>query len=537
MMNDMKPIISTGKRIAPIWIVPIIAIVLGIWMVGYTFMMEGPEVKISFETAADLEAGKTKVKRLNVNVGVVEDITLAPDGSGVIVIVKLAKEHENLLREDTLFWVERARIGTGGVSGLGTILSGAYIKLAPGKSEIKKDKMNYAGLEAPPLTAVDAPGIRLILKSDHAVSVSSGEPVLYKGYKVGRVENRVFDEADKTFRYDVFIDAPFHDLVTTSVRFWNASGIALSVSAEGFNLSMGSIETLLTGGISFGESPGSPLGQSVEDKEIFRLYDTYKETLEHPYEHGVYYVVKFSEAIGALLPGAPVEYRGIKIGRVERILIKEMMSHGAKGSGQPIPVLIYLEPGLLALDDSPEMVERLRDQIESGIDQGLRATLETGNLLTGSLFVSLDFYPDSDLAELGQFEQYPVIPAISGSLKQIQHSVSQLLDKINGLPIEEIASNANNVISQLDKSLSSLDNFLVSDETQAIPEQLNSTLTMLRNTLDGLSPDSPIYEELENALNELTVTLRSFDALSRTLSSSADLLPKPDINDPIPESK
>ena len=537
MMNDMKPIISTGKRIAPIWIVPILAIILGIWMVAYTFMMEGPEVKISFETAADLEAGKTKVKRLNVNIGVVEEITLAPNGSGVIVIVKLEKEHKDLLREDTRFWVERARIGTGGISGLGTILSGGYIKLAPGKGEVKKGEINYVGLEAPPLTPVDAPGIRLVLKSDHAVSVSSGEPVLYKGYQVGRVENRIFDESDKTFRYDVFIDAPFHDLVTTSVRFWNVSGIALSVSAEGFNLSMGSIETLLSGGISFGEPPDLPPGLPVSDKEIFRLYDTYQETLKHPYEHGVYYVVKFSEAIGALLPGAPVEYRGIKIGRVERILIKEMMSQGTKNGGQPIPVLIYLEPGLLALEDTPEMVKRLRDQIESGIDQGLRATLETGNLLTGSLFVSLDFYPDSDSAELGQFDQYPVIPAISGSLKRIQHSVSQLLDKINGLPIEEIASNANNAISQLDKSLLSLDKFLASEETQAIPEQLNGTLAMLRNTLDGLSPDSPIYEELESTLNELTVTLRSFDALSRTLSSSADLLPKSDINDPIPESK
>lgn len=527
-MNDLTPDISKSKTFSTIWIVPIVAMLLGIWMVIYTLMGEGPEFHISFKNADDLVAGKTKVKLLSVDIGQVETISLNPDASGVVVTVKLEKEHKDLLRDDTRFWVERARVGAGGISGLGTLLSGAYIKLGTGTG--KPGHRNYVALEEPPLTAIGAPGIRLILESNEVASIDPGDSVLYKGYIVGRVESMLFDEKSQKIRYDVFIDAPFHKLVNSAVRFWNVSGISLSASAEGFNVSAEALDTIISGGIAFGIPPGTPTGEQVKDSTVFNIYDNYQDTLEINYQQRHLYVVQFSQSVSGLLPGAPVEYRGINIGRVERLMIKEMVLNATGESAQPIPVLIYLEPGRFELGDDLAAKEAMRQNIILGVSIGLRATLQSGNLLTGSLYVNLDFYPNEKAAELGEFNQYATIPTISGGFEKIQQSVSQLLDKLNALPLENTVNSANSALEQLDQSLASLDKILSAESTRALPAQLNAVL-------EGLSPGSPAYQELSSTLYQLNNTLQDFEELSESLAASATLLPSPDSQDPIPEAK
>ncbi len=527
-MSDMQPnISSSSKKLSSIWILPIVALLLGVWMVIQTLMNEGPEIKISFENADGLVAGKTKVKLLNVDIGQVEAVTLNPDASGVIVTVGLEKEHKDLLREDTQFWVERARIGAGGISGLGTILSGAFIKVGPGDG--KPGRKEYTGLELPPLTDLQAPGIRLTLESDRVGSINSGDAVLYKGYKVGRVESMSFNSPTQTIRYDVFIDAPFHKLINTSVRFWNISGVSMKVSAEGFNVNAEALDTIISGGITFGETPGLPPGKPVEPGSVFRIYDNYDQTLIPDYQFGEYFVVEFSQNISGLLPGAPVEYRGIKIGTVERLMIKELLIDSMKGRGSAIPVLIYVEPARLGLEDTAKNTAMLRGSVVTGVTNGLRATLQSGNLLTGSLYVNLDYYPNEDPAELGEFAGYTTIPTISGGLDKIQQSLAQLLDKVNALPLENTVENANNALGNLDTTLASLDKILASESTQAIPQQLNATL-------EGLSPGSQAYQELNSALYELNKTLQNLSDLSESLSESATLLPSPEVTDPTPEA-
>ncbi|MEH6558566.1 MAG: intermembrane transport protein PqiB [Oceanicoccus sp.] len=528
-MSELQPkISSSSKHISSIWIVPIIALVLGIWMVFDTLRSEGPEIEISFKTAADLVAGKTKVKLLNVDIGQVETVTLNPDTTGVVVTVKLKKEHQDLLREDTQFWVERARIGAGGVSGLGTLLSGAYITMAPGNSEtlIK----TFRALEIPPLTSLQAPGIRLILESDRVASVNTGDAVFYKGYTVGRVESMNFDEASQKIRYDVFIDAPFHKLINSSVRFWNVSGISMKASAEGFRVTTEALDTILSGGITFGEPPDSPPGQPVEPEAVFRIYDNYDDTLVPNYHYGRYYVMRFDQAVSGLLPGAPVEYRGLKIGRVERLMVKELMTKHMDGAGAPIPVLVYIEPARFELEDTEEAVTTIGHVLEVGVTNGLRATLQSGNLLTGSLYINLDFYPEEKTAKLGQYEQYTTIPTISGGLKKIQQSVAQLLKKLNALPLESTVENASGALDNLDKTLASLNTILSSESIKAIPAQLNTTLK-------GLAPGSEAYQELNNTLYNFDKTLKNLGKLSDSLSETATLLPTPEISDPTPEAK
>ena len=246
------PLVSRNRRFSAIWIIPLVTLIIGVSMVAHTFMTQGPTITLDFETAAGLEQGKTKVKLLNVEVGVVENVTFKEDMSGVVATIKLERKTRPLLREDTRFWVVRARVGASGVSGLSTLLAGAYIEMAPGFGSV--GHREYIGLEEPPLTPVDAPGLRLVLFGDRAGSIGTGDAVLYRGYKVGRVEAMSFDAERKQVRYDIFVDAPFHKLVDSATRFWDTSGVKVKVSVKGIEVHAGSLDTILFGGVAF-ESP------------------------------------------------------------------------------------------------------------------------------------------------------------------------------------------------------------------------------------------------------------------------------------------
>ncbi len=520
--TGLTPATSQGRKFSSIWIVPLVSLIAGAWMVVHTILSQGPTITISFETAEGLEADKTKVKMLNVDVGLVEDVRLRSAGSGVIATVKLEKEAENLLSEDTRFWVVRARIGAQGIQGLSTILSGGYIELSPGNGT--KKVRDFIGLEEPPLTPMDAPGMRLQLFAAQAGSVSVGDSILYRGYEVGRVEAMEFNVDNNRAEYSVFIDAPFHKLVKSSTRFWNASGISLVASAQGLEVNMGSLETVLRGGITFDAIPGLPLGETINVDAPLKLYDSYDDVLENPYRYGRYYVVKFSQSLRGLEPGAPVEYRGIEVGRVVRVLLKELTREGMMGMGQDIPVLIYLEPGRMGVPDVSAATDALAKTIEAGVKNGLRATLETGNLLTGKQLVSLNYYPEEENSSLGEFNEYVVIPTVATGVDRLEQQVRSFLDKLNALPLETTVASANDAIGQMNNTLSSVNRLLEHRETQEFPDNLAATMLELREVLDGFSQNSDLYQNLGYSVNELNRTLENLDELSRRLADNPNSL-------------
>lgn len=543
-MNENKPSVSRGTQFSAVWIIPVVAIVIGIWMVVHTMMTEGPTITIDFKTAEGLEAGKTKIRLLSHEIGLVEDVVLKPDISGVTATVKLERETKSLLREDTRFWVVRARVGAGGVSGLGTLLSGAYIEMAPGTSE--SQRKTFIGLEEPPLTPVDAPGIRLTLVSDQASSVSTGNMVLFQGYEVGRVEATTFDTERQLVRYDVFIDAPFHKLIHNGTRFWDVSGISVNASASGMQIKTGSMETILLGGVSFGTPPGVSVARPVSDHTEFILYSSYEHILENPYKHGTYYVVSFKQSLRGLVPGAPVEYRGIQVGQVKRILVKELAQQGMKGTGKAIPVLIYLEPGRLQIPDTVDSLSKLMADIKKSVRNGMRATLQTGNLLTGQQLISIDYYPDEEPKKLGQFEQYTTIPTIETGVDKLENQVNNLLEKLNALPLEETVIGANKAIASADAALLSLkstidsaDALLSNSSTGAMPEELVATLKKTRLVLDGFTQNAELYKNLNASLRTLDATLSNTQVLTRKLADkpNAVLLPASTEPDPIPKAR
>lgn len=510
-MSDTQATVRKKHGISKIWIIPLVALGLGLWMLMYGFTHQGPSFQITFDNADDLVAGKTKIKLLSVDIGVVDSIELKSDVSGVIVNAVLDKKYADLLREDTQFWVERARIGTSGVSGLSTILSGVHIKVLPGNSNV--EQKSFTGLETPPLTDVNAPGVRLVLESKNTSSISTGDTVLFNGYDVGGVESMKLDEKSQTIKYDVFIKAPFHHLVTENIRFWDISGVSMRASARGFDVSMGSLDTVLTGGLSFSLPPHLPPGQPVKDNAHFKLYSSQEKTLERHYNQKLFYVVSFKQPIGGLSPGAPVTYRGIPVGQVEKILLKEMITHDPNGTGAPIPVLIYVEPARFEMGDRKESAENLERMILTGVHNGLRASLKTGNLITGNQLINLDFYPGEPALDVGEFNQYAQIPTIAGGIDQIQQSLTKLLDKFNDLPLDKTVGNANSAIHQLDKTLLKVDSLLGTPQVQTLPDQINTSLT------------------------ELDATLRNIKNLSDSLNNSVQLLPVAEHEDLIPEAK
>ncbi len=537
-MKTEQADISQRRKISGIWLIPLLALVLGVYMVAQKWVNEGPEVEIAFKTADGLVQGKTQVKYRNVDMGVVKAVRLNDAFDGVIATVKLDRQALPLLREDTHFWVVTARVGVDSISGLDTLLSGAYIQLAPGTG--KEGTRSFVGLEQPPQTPAGAPGLRLKLTSERASSISAGDTVLYNGYKVGRVENMMFNPADRLVHYEIFIDAPYHKLVNSSVRFWDVSGVSLSADAGGFKVETGSLDTVLFGGVAFGVPKGVKEGDEVAQQAEFKLYKSYDDILENPYQYGTYYVVSFDQSVKGLLPGAPVEFRGIQIGTVERIMLKEGLATtrklGEEGKGTPIPVLLYVEPGRLELPDKESSIDALRETVSVGVNNGLRATLD-GNLLTGAKFVNFDFFPDAKEASLATFLDYTTIPTIDSGLAQIDQKVNTLLDNINELPLADTVESANTAIATLNKNLASLQALLENQSTQQLPVQLDQTLQELRDAVSNLSPNSQAYQSLSSSLLSLNRTLANLESLTRTLSGqpNAVLLPSTPVPDPVPE--
>ena len=241
--------ISKLKSWSPVWVIPIVTLLLGAWVLFYHFSNQGPEVTLITYNAEGIEAGKTKIKSRSVDIGVVESVTLDDNFSRVIIKARLNNEMKELLRTDSAFWIVKPTIGRDGVTGLGTLLSGAYIELQPGLAA--KEHFEFTLLDTPPLASPDAKGIRVVLVSDKAGQLNPGDPVLFRGYRVGSVETSNFDMDKRDMRYQLFINAPYDKLISSNVRFWKDSGIAFDMSSQGVHVEMGSIATLLTGGVSF----------------------------------------------------------------------------------------------------------------------------------------------------------------------------------------------------------------------------------------------------------------------------------------------
>lgn len=536
-MTEEQAKLQSKRHISGIWLVPAIAVVLGLWLLYEAYRNQGPTVEIHFATAEGIEIGKTRIRFRNVPLGKVSGITLDDALKGVWVKADMAPAAKPLLRENTHFWVVRPRIKGTSISGLGTIVSGAYIELDPGPGEAE-NKRRYRGLEEIPFTPAGTPGLRLQLISDVTGSLGAGDPVLYRGFDVGVVESSGLNVDTRQVSYSIFIHAPYDRLITANTRFWNASGFSAQLNSEGFMLHVGSLQSLIAGGVAFDLPANSEPGPPVAMNADYRLYPNRASIDQDPHVYFAHYVVSFTQSMRGLNPGATVTYRGIRIGHVVKIMMRESSAESGTGAGNPIPVLIHIEPASFGIADAPESVELLQHAMEAAVGNGLRATLESGSLLTGQLYIDLNYYSDQPADTMGQFQGYQEIPTLSGGLGQIQLQITRLLKKLNGLPLDATVASANGALGELRGTLAEMRGLLADEATRSLPGTLEDTLSELNSLLAGLGGPTGFADNLNRSLIELNRTLNALRGLSDQLEDKPNSLifPVQREDDPVPRA-
>ncbi|TAI88640.1 intermembrane transport protein PqiB [Pectobacterium versatile] len=520
--------VETIKRWSPVWIVPIVTVLIGAWILFYHFSHQGPQITLITSNAEGIEAGKTAIKSRSVDVGIVESVVLSGDLHQVEIKARLHDGMGKLLKQDSAFWVVKPQIGREGVSGLGTLLSGAYIELQPGAN--KDEKREFTLLDAPPLASPDAKGIRVILDSEQSGQLNAGDPVLFRGYRVGSVETSEFDPKARKMRYQLFISAPYDGLVTSNVRFWKDSGVAFDMSAQGMRVEMGSLTTLFSGGVSFDVPTGWELGDAAQTMAQYRLFDNQRSIQDSLYTEYKEYLLFFSESIRGLQAGAPVEFRGIRLGTVAEAPFFPRNMKQELDDDYRIPVLIRIEPDRFEkkIGGSFDFEQHLK-QAQS---LGLRASMKSANLLTGALYIDLDFYPKEKVdKQLFVLDGYPVLPTIDGGLSQIQQKLMAVLDKVNNLPLNPMVNEATKTLTEsqatlreMQKTLATLNKLTSSKAMQDLPEDMQKTLLELNRSMKGFQPGSPAYNKMVADMQRLDQVLRELQPVLRTLNEKSNAL-------------
>jgi paraquat-inducible protein B len=530
--SDMKQVeqapeavVQTRRSFSIIWVVPIIALLIGGWLTFKAMSEKGPIITITFETAEGLEAGKTKIKFKDVEVGKVTEISLNEDRSGVVITAEMSKDAKPYLKEKTQFWVVRATVAAGKVSGLGTLLSGAYIGVNP--SVEGKNEKHFKGLEKPPMVTEGMPGRHFILQSKELGSLDRGSPVYYHGIKVGQVVDYEFNLDRDGVDIKLFVEAPFHKKVLENSRFWNASGIDLQMGATGIKLDTQSLVSIMLGGVAFDLPTFMEPGTAAEPDWVFSLFKDRQSIEEKTYSIKNHYRLIFNQNVRGLSPGAPVELKGIRIGEV----LDVNLELNEVTRDVDISVLILVEPERIdvLITDEGEVTEqtkitkeleeeagKYRYNLSSQVEKGLRAQVKTGNLLTGQLYIDFDYYPNAPPAKVDFSGKYPVIPTLPKPFEQITESVARILKNVEKIPFGKIGKDLQVAIDTLTETLNEIKTMSGSIKQETVPK-INASLDKLEEAMNGinatLGPDSALNYNARQVTSELTLAIRSVRSL------------------------
>ena len=494
-----EAVVKPRKGISIVWIIPIVAALIGAWVAYKSWSEIGPTIVITFENAGGLVAGKTKIKYKDVDVGLVKEIDLEKDLRHVLVTVQMNKDSNAYLTKKTRFWVVRARISAGNVSGLDTLLAGAYIAMDPvnGGSFVK----DYVGLETVPVVTTDQPGQHFRLKANRRGSLDVGAPIYFRQIQVGEVVSYQLSEDGETVNFKIFVNEPHHIKVKENTRFWNASGLDISLSAAGFNVDMESMVSLVSGGLAFEVPPDTEPGGDAEENMVFTLYDDRTAAFEQQITLRTKALLYFDGSVRGLTPGAPVEFRGIEIGEVKTL----ELVYDREKKDFVIPVLIEMEPERMGKNVTDFSDKKRRTILHGFVERGFRAQLKTGNLLTGQLYVDLDFYPDAEKEEIRTVDGYPVLPTIPTSLEEIAKGVGAVLAKLKAFPFDKIGADLSRTLSNLDTTIVQAEGTLKSIDTM-------------------FAQDSAMTQELQKTMREMAETARSLRILADYLERHPEAL-------------
>ena len=505
---EAKVVPKKRTRLSLVWIIPIVAAVAGTWVAVTRIISQGPKITIVFQSAEGLEAGKTKIQYNGLNVGTIMKIRLADDHQHVIATAQLVPKTDGFLVKDTKFWVVRPRISGLNISGLGTLISGDYIGVELGQS--RESERNFIALDTPPMVAGNTPGRFLMLKTTELGSLDQGSPIYFRRLQAGQVISYELDKAGEFLNVKVFVQAPYDRYVTPNTRFWQASGIDMSLSASGLHVQTESLMSILAGGIAFETPTSGPLLPPTGADTAFTLFRNRGEAFKPPPRDPHTYLIIFKQSVRGLVPGAPVEMDGIPIGEVTEIHAQ----FDATTSEFSVPVIISVDPGrfgvkFLGLPEGEDAISDNKRTMDTLVSRGLRAQLRTGSMISGSLYVAIDFFPGEPPVSL-DWSQKPVqLPTQPGQIEAIETSLASLMKKLDQMQFKEISDDLRKTIGGLDQTL------VTARGTFTNTDKLLGSADKLLNNADKLiEPNSVLIEGLDGTLQDVGGAARSLRVLA-----------------------
>lgn len=508
-----------------VWLIPLVAAIIGGWIAVKTQLDRGPTITITFKTAEGIEAGKTQLKYNDVNIGEVKKVALSDDHSRVIVTAELAKEAKSFLVDDTRFWVVRARVAGGRVSGLGTLLSGSYIGVDIGTSN--KPRQHFTGLEVQPIITGGYPGRQFILHAEELGSLDIGAPVFFRRIQVGSVTAFALDQTGKGITVKIFVHAPYDQYVTHSTRFWNASGVDIDLNAEGLRVRTEGLAALIIGGIAFQTPPyaadaDAPAGENA----TFTLHATRDEAMSKPTLEVIPIIGFFNQSVRGLSPGASVQFLGVTVGEVKAISLE--FDAERKAFRTAVEMEFYPERLWTRVRSGrrPASLDEGLALWASLTQRGLRAQLRTGSLITGQLYVSLDFFPNAKKVPPFDRSKLPYeVPTVPSTLSDVEASLVRLMKRLDNLPLEQVSSDLRQALASLDVTLKTTTGAIQRLDSNVTPELL-STLESANKALTSadraLATDSPLQQDARETMREVG---RAAEAL-RTLADYLERHPE-----------
>lgn len=480
------PMIKNKTWPSLVWLIPLVTALIGGWLIFKTISEKGPQIEISFKTAEGIEAGKTRIKYKEIEIGMVESVHFSKDFSHIILKADMEKGAAAFLGQGARFWVVKPRLSLREATGLGTLLSGNYIEIEPGQGELQKE---FQGLDKPPVVKSDVDGTKLILLTRKLNSIDIGSPIYYQGILAGEVLGWELGNDRKSIFIHGFVKAPFDHLVKSNTRFWNISGADVSIGSEGISVRTESLQSLLYGGIAF-ETPDTlePVMETVDGK-VFPLHEDYQSIHEISFTQKLPFILFFEGSVRGLKVGAPVEFKGIKVGMVKEVRLE----FSVRDSSFRIPVLIEIEPERFISQDEQE-APSLTETLQILVDQGLRASLQTGSLLTGQLYVDLDMHPNTPIRRVNSGSPYPELPTITGDLEQMTASVKSILAKMEKLEIQEMGS-------EFLKTLQDANKLINKPEIAGAVDEFKDSLLLFKTVLHKLDQHvEPLSTNLDTAI-------------------------------------
>lgn len=537
-VRKSKP--SFWRRLSFVWLVPLLALVVSLSVAYQSFANRGVEVEISFTNASGITAGETKIKYRDVTVGTVERVEFASDLKEVLIYARVEQSIAPYLDQDASFWVVRPDVSVRGISGLDTVLSGVYIE-GDWNNEADVAQTSFVGLETAPLSLADQPGTEIVLRTTDGSALSVGAPVLHQGMEVGALGAPQLQADGQTVEVSAFINAPYDKLITSSTRFWDTAGFSISLGTAGVSLNVGSLASLLEGGVAFDTvvSGGNP----IKDGQTFDLFgdeETARSSLFNDAGRPKLNVaVLFDGSVSGLAVGSEVRFQGIRIGQVTDL--GAVVIDDPSAARVELRTVLAIEPGRLGLGEEATPQTAL-DLLATFVDQGLRARLVTGNILSGSLVVELVEVADSPPATLNKAAQpYPLIPTTASNITDVADQAEGVLNRINNLPIEDLMTAAIDLmdganalvrsdgIMQTPEQVAGLikdaRGLIGSAEVQAIPAQVSQMVTGLQTSVAAINAivaqvrDADVAGQIGNVVANVDSATQNLPEISRQVES------------------